>query len=718
MARFLFWQRLPLTLKMLLVSLVTGTVVWAVMDLFLLRELEESANRQLRLYLDREAAANRLRFDRFLRTQMLAAEHIVSSNAFYDYVAKLPKQSPACAHPVFTADRPPWMPPNSLLRTIAPIDNIMIVAEDAGILECVQLTGPLPEEMADGGFLPFLSHSRNVLIKRGQDVFLFSKKEFSGRRPQPVAIILVSRVNNVFLRAYHSTPGDKTEVAIFSPESGRILASSDPARIPVATRSDTLAKNFLMTGKSFLDYGIATEPLALLTLLPQQNFANEIATLMAHERVEHAISAAMLLLSFSLLLYWLTRRITNLTAAVLQFRADHLDAGALGRRSGRRKGDELAVLAHNFKELTDDVLRKQQKLELETAARISLMEKNRALKEKQEQFVLLQQVTQTMGIGILRLENGSSIPCNPLMEEWSDKVDDSGMFMVDAGGDEKRECRIRGNELRIFHITRPEILSHLGVVLVRDITNDERMAQQLRKKQNLEAIGILAGGIAHDFNNLLTAILGNISLARMEQLDSTGTGQPAANLKKAESLCLSAREITSRFLTFSRGGSPVRAPHDIRQVVQAAVASGLAGARTTASFTFPPGLPELFVDSNQLHHVFANIAKNAAEAMENQGDITVGAVLTTLEKKNPVLLPPGRYIKISMQDHGPSIAEEIRDRIFDPYFTTKPMGASKAVGMGLAVAHSVTANHGGAITVAGASDGATVTVYLPLDHDV
>jgi len=712
MARFLFWQRLPLTLKMLLVSLVTGGVIWAVMDLYLSREVWESANRQLHLYLDREAAANRLRFDSFLRSQMLAAEFIVSSNAFYDYAAKLPARTPSCVPSLVTTQRPSWMPPNSLLRAIAPIDNIMIVADGGGILECFQLAGPLPAEVTDGSFLPLLSHSKNVLIKRGQDVFLFTKKDFSGRRPQPIAIILVSRINNAFLSAYHSTPGDKTEVVIVTPDTSRVLASSDPVQIPVGTRSNMLENRFLVTGKSFFDYGIATEPLALLTLLPKQDFSREIAALMAHERVEHAIAAAMLIMAFSLLLYWFTRRITALSAEVLQFRADHLGV----HTRGIAKGDELTVLVHNFKELTNEVLRKQQQLELETAARISLMQKNMALKERQEQFVLLQQATQALGIGILRLENGSCIPCNPLMEEWSDKVSDCAAFIVGVGGDEKRECRLRGNEPRIFHITRPKILSRLGVVLVRDITDEERMAQQLRKKKNLEAIGIMAGGIAHDFNNLLTAILGNISLARMEQFGPTGVDRAVATLKKAEALCLSAREITSRFLTFSRGGGPVRSPHDIRKIVKDSVASGLAGTRTTATFTFPPELPELLVDSNQLHHVFANIAKNAAEAMENKGTITVCAVLETLAGENPLLLPQGRYIKISLQDHGPGIAEEIRDRIFDPYFTTKPLGATKAVGMGLAVAHSVTASHGGAITVAGTSDGATVSVYLPLDN--
>lgn len=167
-------------------------------------------------------------------------------------------------------------------------------------------------EVTDGSFLPLLSHSKNVLTKRGRDVFLFTKKDFSGRGTQSVAIVLISRINNAFLSAYHSAPGNKTEVVIITPETNRVLASSDPAQIPVGTPNDTLDNRFLVTGKYFFDYGIATEPLALLTLLPKEDFAHEIAALTAHERTEHAIAAAILIMAFSLLIYWFTRRITNL----------------------------------------------------------------------------------------------------------------------------------------------------------------------------------------------------------------------------------------------------------------------------------------------------------------------------------------------------------------------------------------------------------------------
>jgi len=230
------------------------------------------------------------------------------------------------------------------------------------------------------------------------------------------------------------------------------------------------------------------------------------------------------------------------------------------------------------------------------------------------------------------------------------------------------------------------------MVIFTDITERETMQNEILKSQKLESLGVLAGGIAHDFNNILTGILGNITLAQMF-LDQV---HPASEpLACAERAATRAGELATQLLTFAKGGAPVKKVIALGALIEEAATLALRGANVSGNIRIPAGLHSIEADEGQLSQVFHNIVFNAVQAMPGGGTLIVSAENVTLASGNKPALPPGDYVRITFADQGHGIPDEILNKIFDPYFTTKPGGT----GLGLASVHSIVRKHGGHVEV-------------------
>lgn len=270
-------------------------------------------------------------------------------------------------------------------------------------------------------------------------------------------------------------------------------------------------------------------------------------------------------------------------------------------------------------------------------------------------------------------------------------------------------CR-DGSVRRIIINTRMSLNRIL--VIFTDITERENQQEELIKKQKLESIGVLAGGIAHDFNNILTAIMGNISYAGMLLDPGHKAEMP---LHQANSAVKRAAELAHQLLTFSKGGQPVTAACDSRQLVQESLSLVLRGANVQSRIEFPDDVFNIRADAGQISQVFNNLIINAVQAMPDGGTITVRASDAPVTgNDNPYGLPAGRYVRFLFIDEGCGIPEDIRHNIFDPYFTTKSGGS----GLGLASVQSIVTKHGGHIGVHPTTGtGTTFEVLLPACDD-
>ncbi len=243
--------------------------------------------------------------------------------------------------------------------------------------------------------------------------------------------------------------------------------------------------------------------------------------------------------------------------------------------------------------------------------------------------------------------------------------------------------------------------------ILRNITDTMILEEELRKREKLESVGLLAGGIAHDFNNILTAVLGNISLAQV----ASKPGDPVhARLLEAEKATLAAQGLTQQLLTFAKGGSPVRRLASVAQLVRDHAVFACRGSGISCQVDIAPSLWTAEIDEGQIGQVVNNLVLNAVQATAGGGTVLVIADNMSVGAQKDPLLPRGSYVRITVRDTGCGIPRENLQRMFDPYFTTKPGGT----GLGLAVTYSIVKQHGGHISVdSEPGKGTTFFVYLP-----
>ena len=251
-----------------------------------------------------------------------------------------------------------------------------------------------------------------------------------------------------------------------------------------------------------------------------------------------------------------------------------------------------------------------------------------------------------------------------------------------------------------------------AAIVLRDISEQRELEQQLRQAQKLEAVGKLAGGVAHDFNNLLTAISGHSELA-LARLEGGPVAEHLGEIKRAADR---AGALTQQLLAFS--GKQVLRPRvlnlnavvtDVESLLQRLIGEDIALDRLLES-----GIAPVRADPGQLEQVLVNLAVNARDAMPTGGRLTIQTANVTLaaEGARSLGLPPGAYVELAVRDTGQGMDAATCARVFEPFFTTKEQG--KGTGLGLSTAHGIVAQSGGSISVSSSPGVGTVfTVYLP-----
>ncbi|HPS56869.1 MAG TPA: PAS domain S-box protein [Spirochaetota bacterium] len=259
-----------------------------------------------------------------------------------------------------------------------------------------------------------------------------------------------------------------------------------------------------------------------------------------------------------------------------------------------------------------------------------------------------------------------------------------------------------------FHVVP---LGDFSFIIMNDMTRHRKAEAELLRTKKIESIGILAGGIAHDFNNILTAILGNVSLARME---IHGNDQVDQILDIVEKSTWRAKDLTQQLLTFSQGGAPVRRVTSISTLLSDTAEFILRGSGIKCEFDIAADLWNADVDEGQISQVIHNIVLNARQAMSDSGTLRLSAANYHCDT-DELPLDKGDYLRILIEDSGPGIGEDLLPNIFDPFFTTKSSGS----GLGLSVTDSIIRKHGGHIRVLRSGDtGSVFEIILPGSQEV
>ncbi|MBD3167585.1 response regulator, partial [bacterium] len=250
---------------------------------------------------------------------------------------------------------------------------------------------------------------------------------------------------------------------------------------------------------------------------------------------------------------------------------------------------------------------------------------------------------------------------------------------------------------------------------VRDTTRESTLQRQLQQAQKMESVGRLAGGVAHDFNNILTSISGNAELAKMRL--AQGPDQAMDNMNEILHIVGKASSLTRQLLAFSR--SQVMAErvlnlnatlNDINKMLRRLINEDIHIELAPADDLWP-----VKADPTQIEQVIINLAVNARDAMPDGGTLTLETRNVYLDEEytsQHAELRPGEYVMLAVSDTGSGIPMEIRDKIFEPFYTTK--GVGKGTGLGLSTVYGIVQQSKGHIHLySEMGRGTTFKVFLP-----
>ena len=255
------------------------------------------------------------------------------------------------------------------------------------------------------------------------------------------------------------------------------------------------------------------------------------------------------------------------------------------------------------------------------------------------------------------------------------------------------------------------------VVVIRDVTEQQKLEDQLRQSRKMDSIGQLAGGIAHDFNNMLTGIMGAASLL---QLDNTITVQQQKNIDLIIQSSQRAADLTNQLLAFARKSAAIKENVDIHLIINDAIAilKRSIDKNITIQNVTTAEKHLIWGDKSQLQSVLINLGVNSQDAMPHGGDLIIKTSNCILDElfcnQSYFELEPGNYLKIDVRDTGEGIAKEHLEKVFEPFFTTKKIG--KGTGLGLAAVYGTVRDHRGMVHVySELGQGTQFTIYLPLN---
>jgi PAS domain S-box-containing protein len=280
-----------------------------------------------------------------------------------------------------------------------------------------------------------------------------------------------------------------------------------------------------------------------------------------------------------------------------------------------------------------------------------------------------------------------------------------------VGGETFRHLRRDGSVIEV-EMTGHELLldgKPTRVVMALDVTERRRLEERLRQAQRMEAVGQLAGGIAHDFNNLLMVINGFSELL-LSRLPPGEEREAAQQIRTAGDR---AAALTKQLLAFASPGVARPEVLNLADVIAAMLPmlEGSLGLHIDVTFTMTARDPWVEADRAQLEQVLVNLAVNAYDAMPDGGRLTIELADAPGDHPEAMASPHGMLL-LSVSDTGRGIAEEIRERVFLPFFTTKADRGSS--GLGLATVFATVRACGGRIWVEGApAPGTTICLLLP-----
>lgn len=395
-------KRTPLTIKMIVMTVVLAIIIWVLFDFIHTRKLKDIFQTQLHDRLADQSVEDRRRFERYVKAYLQSVKLFISERNFSDYIEKHQWSSNDIIRLKIYREYPEWFPMPSILRIFSQPRYVLLLDARGNLREIY--TGIKNEQLPQSLLKPsqqviLKSYQQNFITNMEGSPFLIASERYTDNHGNVRAILMItSPLDDIFLSTAQgsSTPGHIVAL-LTEEENPKILISSNPDEVPAGTPLNGLSEQYFISGQEFIDYGLTEQAIKFVSLISISETSSLMKSIISSERQMRVIGFPVFIVSFALLMYWVTRRIHLLTHRIADF--SHQALGA--RHEGHKKGDQLNILEDRFQLLTEEIIEAHEKLWKEAEENLKLQKKNMEIDQKEKQLKVLQTVTEEQGIGVI-----------------------------------------------------------------------------------------------------------------------------------------------------------------------------------------------------------------------------------------------------------------------------------------------------------------------------
>jgi PAS domain S-box-containing protein len=727
-------NRFPLTLKMTIVTLMVGLLVWVVLDYQHTRSLRDTLLKHFTYMLKQEAKENRRLFSDYLKGYRGAAKTIIITDSFNKHLDGLVKKGWSMEKDfevIYHSETPRWLPSHSVLRSLVHIDYVFLLDEKQKVRE-VYLGSKKefpPSLLKPENRLLRLSQGQSFLSSFNGDPFLVRSEPVVNARQEVIAtLILVSALDTDFLMASQGHINPNNMLALVEGKDSRIVSSSHPHLFPPGTTLESLEDEYLIdkVNRVFFDLGASELRMQIASFISKDEYEPIARSILLKERSLRATGAVFLIFFFIILIFLVTSSIRRLTRRVVKFSRKTLGI----QQSDEPGGDEIYTLDNSFQQMTREIESSHDSLKKQ--AESLRKERDRAQRYLDISGVMIVVITRDQRVALINKKGCEILGYDEeeiVGKNWFDN------FIPARLRDQIKtvfERLIKGEIRPLEYFENPvltksgeertiawhnsvlkddndNIISTLGSG--EDITERRIAEAEVMRASQLAALGEMSAGVAHEVNNPITGIINYAQILVNRSSPESREREIAAKIiKESERIA----GIVKALLSFSHESKEGKLPVSINEIMSdtlSLIESQIRKDGIDIRTSIPKDLPAVFAQPQQIEQVFLNIISNARYALNQR--YKTAHKNKILEIKG-IMLKAGEkpFVRITFYDRGIGIPSHIKGKIMNPFFSTK--ADSKGTGLGLSISHGIINDHCGKLTVESTENEFTrVTIDLP-----
>ncbi len=743
-------SRIPLILKTVSLTLFVGVLIWAGLDYFVNKTVASIFEEQLTERLNRQASSYRYRFGRYMYSYNNLAKLVAPQKGIIEYVSKQQWSDKDTIEVKYHRRKPEWFPGLSSLRAMVIPRYAILIDNNGNAREAYQIKQQPPPQL-------LLKPSAN-LLRRTEGVsyltsinglpYLVTTEPVVDYLGSTIAILmLASPIDADFMLASQGRHTEGLIIALVTRDENRVIVSSNLSVLPVGSSIESMYGQHIAIRQTFYEYGDSDMNFKFVSLVPKDELTALTATLVSNVRKYRSIIAIVFILSFTVISYYISRRIVLVTRRVTDFSRKLTG----DENENILKGDQLDILEEQFKQLTFKVITANAFIVREAEERNRVIVNNAfdAIITVDENDSILTWNPRAEDIfGYSREEvlgrkiyemiiplkqhelQGNSIK-DYFQRMEGDEVDLRMAVETIAYNRNGHEFPV---ELSISPVTGAD--ASIYICNIRDITSRkqserelaayhekletmvsertgelEAAHEELLKSEKLSVLGRLTAIVSHELRNPL-GVIRNSAFYLQSKVDKSDE-KAAKHLKRIDNQVVLCDSIIGDLLEYTRGRLTEAFPGDINLWLNDIIKK--INIPEDVAVVFEPGsdLPKIHFDREKLRRALFNLADNSVMALNNRQD-TMNVEAGYHPQLKFITLVSGDAVHIIVEDNGIGMDEETASHAFEPLFTTRARGT----GLGLAIVKKTIEDLDGSVFMDTKPDhGTKITLAFPVIHE-